>query len=241
MSPPCAVGAAGGHSQPRCPRRRLSLGSKQRPGHPLPAPSPSAHPDGGDAFRVGAGRAAAGAVAALTHSSERRHHGALPARIPEVHPGPHPTGEVLPMERAARPRGTSGRGQHPATPTCSSPWGGGCGRDATGASCCLGRAQSPLVQGGNVPPHLCAPLTSVPREHAAGSSSSCSLFACHQALVTGDFIVVPGNHLESSPVSEIPLVLYGKEQMKCWCFPAFALLNLKCRAELLSSDLFATA
>lgn len=37
------------------------------------------------------------------------------------------------------------------------------------------------------------------------------------------------------------LLLYGKEQMKCWCFPAFALLNLKCRAELLSSDLFGTA
>lgn len=105
--------------------------------------------------------------------------------------------------------------------------------------------QGPLVALAGPSPRWCreatCPLTSVPREHAAGSSSSCSLFACHQALVTGDFIVVPGNHLESSPVSEIPLLLYGKEQMKCWCFPAFALLNLKCRAELLSSDLFATA
>lgn len=38
-----------------------------------------------------------------------------------------------------------------------------------------------------------------------------------------------------------PLLLYGKKQMKYWCFPAFALLNIKCRAELLSSDLFGTA
>lgn len=62
-----------------------------------------------------------------------------------------PLVRCFPRRGQPGPRGPRGGGSTPPPPPAPPHGGGGCGHDATGASCCLGRAQSLLVRGGTVP------------------------------------------------------------------------------------------
>lgn len=107
-------------------------------------------------------------------------------------------GRILLVRRFPRsgqpgPGGPRGGGSTPPPPPAPPHGGGGCGRDATGASCCLGRAQSLLVWGGTVPlSPLCPGSTQLGAVPAAAFLPATRL--CDGQLHRGTW--------ESSPVSE---------------------------------------